>query len=139
MTAAVILGNRMSDDGALSEIMTRRLKLANELYQKYNPDYIILSGGIANKKAGISEASAMYAYLKDAGIPEKLLLREERSLTTAENAKYSVAMAREKGADTLLVCTTSEHFMRPWLNPQLLFLRAMRGTGMRLLTYTKAK
>lgn len=63
MIIAVILGNRMNNDGTLSDLAKKRLDLAEKLYKEISPDRIILSGGLANPKAGIAEAKAMYEEL----------------------------------------------------------------------------
>ena len=62
MLVAVVLGNRMNDDGTPTELMLKRMQLTLEMYVRFNPDKIILSGGLANKKAGITDR-----------IPEKLI------------------------------------------------------------------
>ena len=48
MIVAVILGNRMNDNGTLSALARKRLDLAEKLYKEYSPEEIILSGGRAN-------------------------------------------------------------------------------------------
>ena len=59
MEVAIVLGNRMNDDGSLSEIMKTRLALTLRLIAEHSPDKIILSGGPANPKANVTEAEAM--------------------------------------------------------------------------------
>ena len=44
MIVAVILGNRMNDNGTLSALARKRLDLAEKLYKEYSPEEIILSG-----------------------------------------------------------------------------------------------
>ena len=46
-----------------------------------------------------------------------MIIKEEQSLTTVENAKYSVPIAKELGVKKLIVVTTLEHMGRPFLNP----------------------
>jgi len=48
--------------------MKQRLELALVAYKDFGPAYIVVSGGMANAKAGISEAQAMYNYLVEKGI-----------------------------------------------------------------------
>lgn len=43
MIVAVILGNRMNDNGTLSALARKRLDLAEKLYKEYSPEEIILS------------------------------------------------------------------------------------------------
>ena len=93
MKIAIILGNRMNDDGTISNTMKKRLDLTLELYNEYKPDKIIVSGGIANKVANISEASKMEEYLIEKGLDPELIIKEDNSMTTRENALYSVPIA----------------------------------------------
>ncbi|MCM1194881.1 MAG: YdcF family protein [Corallococcus sp.] len=127
MLVAVILGNRINDDGSMSDLMKKRLKTALEIDKLYNPSKIILSGGIANKKAVVSEAQMMYDFLADNGVDRDKLIMEDKSLTTKQNAEFSVPIAAQAGADELLLCTSTEHMCRPYLNPIKLFQKQLRS------------
>ena len=70
---AIILGNRLNDDGSISNYQKERLEMAIEIKNTFNPSKIILTGGVANPKALISEAQAMYDYLVNNGIDENLV------------------------------------------------------------------
>ncbi len=126
MLVAVVLGNRMNDDGMLSDIMLCRLQLALQLNEKYNPDKIILSGGVANAKAGISEARAMYEWLVSKGVDKDKLVLEDKSLTTKQNVKFSVPIALKLGATQIILCTSPEHMYRKFLNPVKMFQRKLK-------------
>lgn len=132
----VLLGNKLNDDGSFTEYMNIRMELALELYDKAQPDYIILSGGVANKKAGVSEAKAMYDYLSAHGIPADILIIEDKSMTTKQNAKFSVPLAEDLGINELIVCTSSEHMFRKRLNPRALFYNKCKDTNIKLFYYT---
>ncbi len=127
MIVAIILGNRMNDNGTLSALARQRLDLAEQLYKKFSPDEVILSGGRANLKVDTTEAEAMLKELKRRGnIDESVIILEKKSLTTKENAKYSVPIALKYNPDKIIVCTTREHATRPYLNPLRLFRRAVK-------------
>lgn len=126
MLVAIILGNRMNDDGSLSEKMLIRLTLAEKLWLDRNPDLIIVSGGMANPAAGVTEASRMKEYLVGVGIPEDKVLEEGKSMTTKENAKFAVPLAASKGVDRVILVTSKEHMFRRWLNPVKIFKRQLR-------------
>lgn len=132
MLVAVVLGNRLNDDGTPTELMLKRMQLTLEMYVKFNPDKIILSGGLANKKAGLTEAQFMHKYLVEKGLPTDVLVEENNSLTTAQNAQFSVPMALEMGADELVVVTTAEHMSRSILNPLKLFQKHLKGKNITL-------
>ena len=93
MKVAIILGNRMNDDGTISATMKKRLDLTIELFNELKPDKIIVSGGIANEVANVSEASKMEEYLLSKGIDKDLIIQENKSHTTRENALFSVPIA----------------------------------------------
>ena len=59
MHVVVVLGNRMNDDGTMTGLSVKRLNAAMRFVSAFNADKIILSGGVANKKANRSEASAL--------------------------------------------------------------------------------
>ena len=132
MLVAVVLGNRLNDDGTPTELMLKRMQLTLEMYVKFNPDKIILSGGFANKKAGLTEAQFMHKYLVEKGLPTDVLVAEDNSLTTAQNAQFSVPMALEMGADELVVVTSAEHMSRSILNPLKLFQKHLKGKDVTL-------
>lgn len=132
MKIAVILGNRMNDDGTLSRRMLARLDLALKLYAEQSPDFIIVSGGVANKKAGIPEAAAMKDWLVKNGIPDSKIIKEDRSLSTKQNAWFTVPILKEMKTDKLIICTSREHLNRKFLNPIRLFRRALQKQGCEL-------
>lgn len=134
---AIILGNRMNDDGTISEIQKNRLEMAFEIEQLFNPDFFILSGGVVNKKAIISEAEGMYDYLIKKGMNKDKLIMEKESLTTVENAKYSVPIAKNLGAEIIIVCTSPYHFADSKYQAMESFVKEIRGTNIALMTYCK--
>lgn len=121
MHVVVVLGNRMNNDGSMTQLSQRRLQATMRFVSAFNADKIILSGGVANKKANRSEAAAMYEYLVNNGIAEDKLICEDQSTTTEENAKYSVPIAAKLGATEVTVITSNEHMSRNFLNPLKLF------------------
>ncbi len=121
MLVAVILGNRLNDDGSISNVLKSRLQMALRIDSIFNPDKIILSGGVANATAGVSEAQVMYDYLLQNGIPKEKLVVEDKSLSTKQNAQFSVPIAVSLGANEILVCSSNYHIARRILNPIKLF------------------
>ena len=126
MLVAVILGNRLNDDATISETMKQRLELALEIENAVQPDKFILSGGLANVAAGTTEAVAMHEWLVAHGVSADKLILEDKSLSTKQNAKFSVPIAAELGTTQLILCTTPEHMNRKFLNPIKLFSKQLR-------------
>lgn len=136
MVVAVILGNRINDDGSITDKMIERLELAIRLNEEHNPDKIILSGGYANKRVNVAESEVMYNYLINKGIPSDKLIKETQSLTTLQNARYSVKIAKELQADTIILSSSIEHINRLLLNPARLFRRQIGRSNIELIVYT---
>ena len=127
MHVLVVLGNRMNDDGTMTGLSVKRLNAAMRFAAAFGVDKIILSGGVANKKANRSEAAAMHEYLLANGIAADRLVCEDKSLTTEENAEYSVPIAAKLGATEITVITSNEHMSRNFLNPIKLFEKELRN------------
>lgn len=125
MLVTVVLGNRINDDGSMSNLMLKRLETTLEVYSKFSPERIILSGGVANKKVNVSEAQVMRDYLVANGIPNDVLVPEDKSLTTKQNAEFSVPIAAQLNATELLLVTSVEHMSRSYLNPIKLFRKQL--------------
>lgn len=136
MKAAVILGNRMNDDGSMSGRMLIRLNAALKLYAEKKPDYIIVSGGLANKTAGVTEAAAMKNWLVERGVPSDIIVEEDKSLTTKQNAEFAVPMALKLGAEVIYLCSSKEHIRRIYLNPVRLFKKKLKGESVSLGVYS---
>lgn len=132
---AIVLGNRLNDDGTISKIQKERLEMVEEVEELFNPKYYILSGGLANKKAGITEAKAMYNYLEEKGIDKTKLILEDKSLTTIQNAANSVPIAKSLGADIILVITSKYHFADYQYEAMSSFIEESKKYGLTVLTY----
>lgn len=130
MKIAVVLGNRLSDDATPTRVLTERIGLTVDFYKRHSPDFVILSGGMANPKAGVSEAGAMKKML-DGLIPEDKLITESESLTTRQNALYSVPIALKLNAAEITVISSPEHIDRRYLNPIRLFRKKLKKHGAR--------
>lgn len=78
---------------------------------------VVLSGGA---QGGTTEARRMAGAIAHLGIPEDVLVLEERSLSTEDNARYTAELARHEGIESILLVTSSLHMPRA----SLLFRRA---------------
>ena len=136
-TVVIVLGNRVNDDGTITEIQKERLEMAKEIEQLFNPDYFILSGGSPNKKAGISEAEGMYNYLVASGFNKDKLILEDNSLSTVQNAKFSVPIAKQLGAEMIIVCSSGYHFADPQYCAMSSFVSEAKANSLTLMVYTK--
>ncbi|MBR0451413.1 MAG: YdcF family protein [Oscillospiraceae bacterium] len=109
----IVLGNQLNDDSSLSAKGLKRCDITKKAFSIFHPDKIILSGGIANPKAGISEAEALFRHLTaDLYMDPDLFILENRSTTTEENALFSLKIAQDDRADEVVVISSIEHFGR---------------------------
>lgn len=133
----IILGNRLNDDGSITEIQKQRLELALEIEKEFNPDCYILSGGPANPVPNKSEAQAMYEYLIEKGIKKERLILEDQSYSTVENAKYSIPIAKKLNPDLIIICTSAYHLGNPIYKTMESFINELKDSNITLMTYSR--
>lgn len=134
MTIAVVLGNRNNDDGTLSTIAHERMQLTLQLLQQRHIDKLILSGGMANITSGVTEAQLMQQYLVAQGVDNNSIILEDKSTTTATNAKYCAPIINGISPSTVILVTSAEHMNRKVLNPLKLFAKYL-NSNIQLLGY----
>ena len=127
MLVAIILGNRLNDDGTMSQILLKRLQTALRVNELFSPAKIIVSGGVANQKVGVSEAEVMSDFLVSQGVEKDKIVVEDKSMTTKQNALFSVPIAAKLGATEILLTTSIEHMGRKNLNPIRLFEKQLQS------------
>ena len=136
MKVAIILGNRLNDDGSISKIQEQRLKMAFELEKDLCPDYFILSGGIANPIPNKSEAAAMYEYLVSHGFNDKKIILEDKSHSTKENALFCLPIIEKLNPDTVIVCTSDYHLGDHVYGTMSHFIGVLKDKKIKFMTYT---
>jgi len=81
---AIVLGGGVSPNGSLPVWVERRINKAFELFQSGDIGKILVSGGNPE-----NEAEVMAKYLRDKGIPQRIVMKEKKSRNTVENAAFS--------------------------------------------------
>lgn len=107
---AVVLGNKIEENGEPSNRLKSRLDKAIELYEKKFFDYILVSGGVG--KEGFDEAVVMKEYLVNEGIAEELIFVDSKgnnTMLTAENVKV---MMDDYEFDSVMIITQFYHISR---------------------------
>lgn len=103
----IILGSRVYGEKP-SIALKERLDVAYE-YLKQNPEtYCVVSGG-QGRGEDITEAECMYRYLKDKGIEESRIFKEDKSTSTRENLKFSLDIIEKNNLPTEIAIATSEY------------------------------
>lgn len=79
----------------MSKTMQHRLDKALD-YARVHPNTVFILSGGRGQGESISEASAMYEYLKRHGVPEYQMIKEEMSTSTYENLVFSQRLINER-------------------------------------------
>ena len=113
----MILGCRVGDDGKPLPLLRGRIDAALRLAkvqeeQTGTPVTFVPSGGKGADEV-ISEAGCMRNYLIEQGIPESRILLEDKSASTLENMRFSLAKIREDCEEPRVAfATTNYHVLR---------------------------
>lgn len=99
--AIVVLGAPLASDGALSSVVAERVAGGVALWLAGAAPMLVMTGG-KGPGAAHPEAPAMAAAAKAAGVRDDAILVEDRSRTTAENAR-EVAELLPEGARVWIV------------------------------------
>lgn len=112
--AVVVLGAKLTPDGAAGPVLKRRLAAAAVLWREGVAPCVVVSGGAtAAGGAAPTEAAVMARRLIDRhGIPAAALVLEEASQDTLGNARETLALAAERGWRRLVVVTDEIHLPR---------------------------
>lgn len=105
---AIVLGAALWDNNP-SPALKERLSAAIQLVRKGNVNRLILSGGLGRRDQ-LTEAEAMRDYLTARGIPESMLVLEEKATNTWENLQFSAKLIPD--SKRVLVITHDYHMFR---------------------------
>ena len=93
----VALGFQLNPDGTMRDELIERLRVVKACAEKYPHALIVCTGGgtaAANESA--TEAGRMAEWLLENGVAAERVLVEDRSLTTAQNAIYTLDLLAER-------------------------------------------
>lgn len=85
----MVLGAGLSNGNYPSLTLSYRLDAAEKVFKDLGESKKIVVSGGKGRDERLSEAEAMKNYLVDKGIPENMILLEDKSSTTSENFKFS--------------------------------------------------
>ena len=108
-----------------------RFQKAVELYQKDLVSKVVFSGNIIDKHYGSFPFDEIKPFLLKAGVPESIIIHEDNSTNTREQAIEVVKMATERGWKKLALIASHENQYRAYLT----FLREVLDTGSDLIIY----
>ena len=90
--AAIVLGAAVWGE-QVSALLANRLRRAVYFHEQNPYAYIVVSGG--QGEGDITEAEAMRRFLTERGVPDELIIKEDRSTNTYENIKFSKQLLDE--------------------------------------------
>ena len=85
---------------------------AARLYRAGKAPWVVLSGGADLSLAQESEAKAMAGFIEDLGVPSSVLILEEQSRTTSQNASMSAELLKDRNIHHILLVTSALHMER---------------------------
>ncbi len=108
---AIVLGNKVNEDGTPSFTLRSRL---NTTIQKYNQglfSYIMVSGGTGIE--GYDEAEFMKQYLVSIGkIPEKNIIVDSEGYNTLKSAQNLLKIMKKSDFQSIFIITSYYHIYR---------------------------
>lgn len=108
---AIIVLGAAQYDGTPSPVLAARLEHAIELHRAGVAGTIVVTGG---KQEGdrFTEAAASFQYLRDAGIPEEQILREEQGSNTWEQLAAATRELRARDMTSAVLVSDDYHAYR---------------------------
>jgi uncharacterized SAM-binding protein YcdF (DUF218 family) len=113
--AIVVLGAPLRPDGSLGPVLEERVGAGVALWRAGVAPLVCFTGG-KTRGAAISEAEAMAAAARTAGLPDDALLVEAESQNTYENARNLSRILLPDGRDHVLLVTQPFHLRRARLH-----------------------
>lgn len=108
--AIVVLGAAQYD-GVPSPVLRGRLDRALELYERGLAPVIVVTGG-RQQGDRFTEAAAGYDYLRDRGVPDEAIRREEQGRTTWESLRATSTFLHDEGIDDVFIVSDGYHSKR---------------------------
>jgi uncharacterized SAM-binding protein YcdF (DUF218 family) len=112
--AIIVLGCRVRIDGQgrlLPGALDRRVETAVLAYARHGGERIVVASG-GRYWSGFVEADVMARELVRRGVPEETIVRERRSLTTRDNARFTAVALERRGIVHATVVTSEWHLPR---------------------------
>jgi len=115
---AVILGNKVNEDGTLSQRLTQRLACGLALYRSGRVPRLLVSGGLG--KEGFYEGTKMRDYLRAHGVPNSAIIVDNAGNNTEQTVRNTARLQPVQHFRSVLVVSQFYHISRT----KLLFRQA---------------
>lgn len=107
---AVILGNKVNEDGTLSERLAQRVACGLRLYRQGRVRRLVVSGGLG--KEGFCEGDKMREYLRRHGVPDSRIVVDNRGNTTQQTVRNVLRLRDSLHFASVLVVSQYYHVSR---------------------------
>jgi vancomycin permeability regulator SanA len=107
---AVILGNKVNEDGTLSKRLEKRLECGLNLYRHGRVKKILVSGG--HGKEGFYEGDKMKEYLTKYGIPESSIIVDNLGNNTIATVDNTLKLKDSLNFKSLIIVSQYFHVTR---------------------------
>jgi len=107
---AVILGNKVNEDGTVSTRLQKRLESGVQLYKDQRVKKILVSGGLG--KEGFYEGSKMKEFLVSEGIPDSVIIVDNKGDNTRKTVENVLQLKPELQFRSLIVVSQYFHVTR---------------------------
>ena len=108
----VVLGFQLEPDGSMAAELRGRCETALACLERYpNAVLAVTGGGTAFGNRSATEGGVMAAWFSEHGVAAEKLIKEDASLTTADNAVFTGRLLREKAPQVrqLLIVSSDYH------------------------------
>lgn len=114
----VVLGNKVNEDGTLSQRLTQRLACGLALYRSGRVPRLLVSGGLG--KEGFYEGTKMRDYLRAHGVPNSAIIVDNAGNNTEQTVRNTARLQPVLHFRSVLVVSQFYHISRT----KLLFRQA---------------
>ena len=109
--ALVVLGFQLNPDGTMRDELVSRLEVARASAEKYpNAVIVCTGGGTAANDPTATEAGVMAGWLVDHGIAPERIIVEDKSMTTAQNAAFTLALLQANRPEVCRIAIISSDY-----------------------------
>lgn len=107
---AVILGNKVNEDGTLSKRLEKRLECGLALYRQGRAKRILVSGGLG--KEGFYEGDKMRDYMIANGVPDSVIIVDNLGTNTIATVENLRKLKDSLGFSSIIVVSQYYHLTR---------------------------
>lgn len=107
---AIILGNKVNEDGTLSTRLEKRLETGIELYKNHRIKKILVSGGLG--KEGFYEGDKMKEFLVNNSIPDSVILVDNYGNNTRSTVENTLKFQEKYKFKSIIIVSQYFHVTR---------------------------